>query len=180
MRRGAKIAVAVSLLAGGLAGATAFRRPAAPARIEAVEASPAAPVEPDAESAPRAPSTPQPPQPAPPAVPRVTLDWPPEIGPEAVLGPPRELPPEEVTSHKVREGETLSGLARKYLGSSERFAELWEANREVVASPQRLRAGVVLRIPRGGATPPRPSDAVPMVPIDKGDWRRAPPGQRGL
>ena len=49
--------------------------------------------------------------------------------------------------HHVKSGETLTGLASRYLGSSVRFMELYEANRDLLRSPNDLRAGITIRIP---------------------------------
>jgi hypothetical protein len=59
-------------------------------------------------------------------------------------------------THVTQPGETLSGLAARYLGSSARFRELYEANRNVLRSPDDLPDGVTLVIPEGtkpGAAP---------------------------
>jgi hypothetical protein len=59
-------------------------------------------------------------------------------------------------THVTQPGETLSGLAARYLGSSARFRELYEANRSVLRSPDDLPDGVTLVIPEGtkpGAAP---------------------------
>ena len=50
-------------------------------------------------------------------------------------------------THRVERGETLSELAGRYLGSSARYMELYEANSDVLASPHNLRPGMVIRIP---------------------------------
>lgn len=52
-----------------------------------------------------------------------------------------------MTTYVVQPGDTLSGIAQRYLGSMVRYQELFEANRDVLANPNSLRAGVVLRIP---------------------------------
>ncbi|MGE0376081.1 MAG: LysM peptidoglycan-binding domain-containing protein [Planctomycetaceae bacterium] len=49
--------------------------------------------------------------------------------------------------YKVCSGDTLSELAQRFLGSARRYPELYEANRDVLSSPDSLRAGTVLRIP---------------------------------
>ncbi|MEZ6057286.1 MAG: LysM peptidoglycan-binding domain-containing protein [Planctomycetaceae bacterium] len=54
--------------------------------------------------------------------------------------------PEE-TIHTVQAGETLSGLASRYLGSASRFPEIYEANRDVLEHPDALRLNMKLRIP---------------------------------
>jgi nucleoid-associated protein YgaU len=54
--------------------------------------------------------------------------------------------------HQVRDGDTLSSLARHYLGSSKRFLEIYEANRDLLSNPDLLPIGARLKIP--------PADAV--------------------
>jgi hypothetical protein len=61
-------------------------------------------------------------------------------------------------THVIQAGDTLSGLASKYLGSSARYREIYEANRNVLRSPDDLREGVTIVIPDGGK--PRDSQAV--------------------
>jgi phage tail protein X len=50
--------------------------------------------------------------------------------------------------HRVQKGDTLSELAQRYLGSSARFGEIYEANRNLLRSPNDLRLGIPLRIPQ--------------------------------
>lgn len=54
--------------------------------------------------------------------------------------------------HRIVDGDTLSGLAQRYLGSSKRFTEIFEANRDQLPSPDLLPIGVVLRIPSDDST----------------------------
>lgn len=49
--------------------------------------------------------------------------------------------------HVVRPGDTLSSLAAIHLGNHSRYLELFEANREILATPDDLRPGMVLVIP---------------------------------
>lgn len=64
--------------------------------------------------------------------------------------------PEVVKFHEVAAGETLSEIATKYLGTHRRYLELFEANRDVLDSPDAIRVGMKLKIPQkqtaGGAT----------------------------
>ncbi|MBX3440404.1 MAG: LysM peptidoglycan-binding domain-containing protein [Planctomycetaceae bacterium] len=57
--------------------------------------------------------------------------------------------------YEVQSGDTLSGLAERFLGSAHRYLEIYEANRDVLSSPHRLRERMVLRIP-GPVEPIRP------------------------
>ena len=61
---------------------------------------------------------------------------------------------------KVQPGQTLSDLAARYLGSAGRWRELLEANRDRLDSPERLRAGMALRLPAGAS----PAGAGPAPP----------------
>ena len=64
-------------------------------------------------------------------------------------------PPEEFEEYTVKFGDTLSGIAQKTLGSPNRYSEIFEANRDRMASPDRLDIGKSLRIPRDASTPPK-------------------------
>jgi nucleoid-associated protein YgaU len=50
-------------------------------------------------------------------------------------------------THTVVAGDTLGGIAKKYLGSTARANDVFEANRDVLSSPNALKIGQVLRIP---------------------------------
>lgn len=54
---------------------------------------------------------------------------------------------EAVRYHVIRPGDTLSGLAQRYLGSVARYPEIFEANRDQLESPNDLRLNMRLRIP---------------------------------
>lgn len=49
--------------------------------------------------------------------------------------------------HEVSAGETLSSIAERRMGSSRRFMQLFEANKDVLKSPDDLRPGMKLVIP---------------------------------
>jgi nucleoid-associated protein YgaU len=83
--------------------------------------------------------------------------------------------------HTIRDGDTLSSIARRYLGSSERFLEIFEANRHRLASPDLLPIGVQLDIPPAGAgaaaRPEQPSEpASQRHTATAGDMVAIPPG----
>jgi len=50
-------------------------------------------------------------------------------------------------THKIEDGDTLSKLALSYLGHADRYLEIYEWNRDVLADPDLLPIGKVLRIP---------------------------------
>jgi hypothetical protein len=89
------------------------------------------------------------------AVPAHNRDWEP-AGPAVKkgTGPSRPAPGGTTAgsgrTHVIQAGDTLSGLAARYLGSSGRYREIYEANRNVLRSPDDLRDGVTIVIPDGG------------------------------
>jgi LysM repeat protein len=56
---------------------------------------------------------------------------------------------DEPLVYVVQPGDTLSGLAGRFLGSTRRFLNLYEANRHVLSSPDNLKVGMRLIIPGG-------------------------------
>jgi len=87
----------------------------------------------------------------------------------------KPAPPKEVKTpslrHRIVDGDTLVDLARRYLGRGERYMEIFEANRELLRSPDQLPIGMEIIIP-----PPQPRRA---GPAPNADWRRAPTGPAG-
>lgn len=49
--------------------------------------------------------------------------------------------------HKIVDGDTLQGLAEKYLGDRNRYMEIYEANRDALPSPEVLPIGFEIVIP---------------------------------
>jgi nucleoid-associated protein YgaU len=54
----------------------------------------------------------------------------------------------EFDEHTVQFGETLSSIAEHHLGSQSHYRRIFEANRDRLSSPDRLKVGMRLRIPR--------------------------------
>ncbi len=52
-----------------------------------------------------------------------------------------------VRTHTVQSGETLSSISTKYYGNPRHFLDIFEANRDTLASPDSLRVGQQLKIP---------------------------------
>ncbi|HTU26289.1 MAG TPA: tail protein X [Pirellulales bacterium] len=77
------------------------------------------------------------------------------------------LPP--VRTHVVADGDTLAKLAARYLGSADRYGEIFAANRPLLSSPDLLPIGVQLVIPpRRRPAPPSeldPADAPAIAPV---------------
>ncbi len=64
-------------------------------------------------------------------------------------------------AHVVQKGETLSSIAAKQLGSTNRFLEIYEANRDQLKDANDVRVGMSLRIPA------RPTAKTPKVTSPK-------------
>ena len=66
--------------------------------------------------------------------------------------------------YTVQHGDTLSGIAHRLLGASHRFGEIYEANRDRLPDPHRLRPHLVIRIPvddvAESPVPPSPDGSV--------------------
>ena len=54
----------------------------------------------------------------------------------------------EYEEYTIQYGDTLSGIANQYLGSPNRYGDIYEANRDRMSSPDHLRVGTAIRIPR--------------------------------
>lgn len=50
--------------------------------------------------------------------------------------------------HTVEKGETLSGIAKQYLGNANAYRTIFEANRPMLSDPDKIYPGQVLRIPQ--------------------------------
>jgi nucleoid-associated protein YgaU len=60
--------------------------------------------------------------------------------------PPAEQP--KLVEHRVIDGDTLPALAQRYLGDASRAVEIFEANRDVLADPELLPIGAILKMPK--------------------------------
>jgi hypothetical protein len=69
--------------------------------------------------------------------------------------------------HVVRSGDTLSSIALQHLGSTARYQAVFEANRDRLRTPDDLRIGQELRIPRPGLIAPTPTPAPRLSQNDK-------------
>ncbi len=68
-------------------------------------------------------------------------------------------------THEVADGDTLQGIARKYLGSASLAGEIFEANRTRLTDPALLQIGEELVIPAGVPRTSTPSDSPRREPL---------------
>jgi len=52
------------------------------------------------------------------------------------------------TIHVIAEGDTLFTIAQRYYGNGDRFFDVYQANRDVLATPDHLPVGKTLRLPK--------------------------------
>ncbi len=75
--------------------------------------------------------------------------------PETDLGEAGEVPqtaePDTYDTYRVKAGDTLWSIAADVYGDAGNWRRIFDANRKQLRSPDRLRAGLTLRIPRGAA-----------------------------
>jgi len=60
--------------------------------------------------------------------------------------PPTKDNPYQQT-YVVRKGDTLSKIADEYYGDARLYTKIFEANRDVLTDPNKIRPGQKLRIP---------------------------------
>ena len=53
----------------------------------------------------------------------------------------------KMRTYRVKSGDTLTGISQKLLGSYRYYALIYRANRDVLKTPDSVRAGMLLRIP---------------------------------
>jgi chromosome segregation ATPase len=68
----------------------------------------------------------------------------PTVSPGATASAPT---PEQPRTHTVMAGDTLTKIAKRYYGDTERWAEILEANRAAIGDPRAISVGTRLRIP---------------------------------
>jgi nucleoid-associated protein YgaU len=88
--------------------------------------------------------------------------------PDALPNAPAAMLSDSPTSagpatYTVQIGDTLSGIASKVMGSSRKYGELYAANTDIMANPDALVPGMVLKIP-GGASSSTPSEMIAEEP----------------
>ncbi len=85
-------------------------------------------------------------------------------------------------THTVVDGDTLQDLARRYLGQADRYLEIYQWNHDVLANPDVLPIGQLLRIPprteprtSPGTVPDTSADTSPAQAVERPLVPVAPP-----
>lgn len=54
---------------------------------------------------------------------------------------------DETTIHEVAAGDTLSGIAQRFYGKASAWKTIFDANRDQLVDPDRIKPGQMLKIP---------------------------------
>jgi len=68
-----------------------------------------------------------------------------KVKPGAPVAPPIGAP---LQTYTVQPGDTLSGIAKKFLGHANAYMDIFNANRDQLTNPDVIRPGQVLKIPQ--------------------------------
>lgn len=61
--------------------------------------------------------------------------------------PKPEEPEEKAEIYEIVSGDTLGGIAKRFLGSASKYMKIYEANREIISDPNKIYPGQKIRIP---------------------------------
>lgn len=59
---------------------------------------------------------------------------------------------EESTDYKVQKGETLQKISMKLFGTTKKWKKLFDLNKDLLKSPDKIRPGMVIKVPKAGPT----------------------------
>ena len=66
---------------------------------------------------------------------------------KVVPKPGVSAPVSSMKTYTVKPGDTLSAIAREYLGDAKEYMRIFEANRDQLSDPDTIKPGQVLKIP---------------------------------
>jgi LysM repeat protein len=82
-------------------------------------------------------------------------DWQKEIVADIKVRPgfakaptPQQAPAAQQSSYTVQSGDTLSAIAKRFLGNANDYMEIFNANRDQLSDPDKIKPGQVLKIPQ--------------------------------
>jgi nucleoid-associated protein YgaU len=74
-------------------------------------------------------------------------DWRTDISANIKVSPKAAVAGTSGATYTVQAGDTLSGIAKKHLGDGNAYMKIFEANRDTLTDPDKIRPGQVLRMP---------------------------------
>ncbi len=63
--------------------------------------------------------------------------------------PAAAAPAAQSATYTVQSGDTLSGIAKKLLGNANDYMQIFNANKDQLSDPDKIKPGQVLKIPKG-------------------------------
>ncbi len=74
-------------------------------------------------------------------------DWQKEISADIQVVAPAAPAAAAAKTYTVKAGDTLSAIAKEHLGSASAYMKIFEANKDQLTDPDKIKPGQVLRIP---------------------------------
>ena len=74
-------------------------------------------------------------------------DWQKDIVADIKVSPQAAAVGTSGSTYTVQAGDTLSGIARKHLGDANAYMKIYEANRDQLSDPDKIKPGQVLKMP---------------------------------
>ena len=69
------------------------------------------------------------------------------VAPGAATAAAPAARPAQATTYTVKPGDTLSKIAKEHLGNANAYMEIFNANRDVIQDPDKIKPGMVLKLP---------------------------------
>ena len=86
---------------------------------------------------------------------KTNSDWQKEVVADIKVRPgaqshatPSAQPAASMKTYTVQPGDTLSGIAKRLLGNANDYMEIFNANRDQLSDPDKIKPGQVLKIPQ--------------------------------
>ncbi len=71
-----------------------------------------------------------------------------KVRPAARTTPQQTAAPAAATAYTVQAGDTLSAIAKRFLGDANDYMEIFNANKDQLTDPDKIKPGQVLKIPQ--------------------------------
>ncbi len=74
-------------------------------------------------------------------------DWKNDVVADIKVKPGVGAPGASMKTYTVKSGDTLSAISREHLGDAKHYMRIFEANKDQLTDPDKIRPGQVLKIP---------------------------------
>ena len=75
-------------------------------------------------------------------------DWKKDVVAEVTIDPAAKTAAAATTKYTVKAGDTLSKIAKEHLGNANDYMKIFNANKDVLSDPDKIKPGQVLTIPQ--------------------------------